>query len=132
MSADNVALVRDIYENFAQGDIPRVLGALDPGIEWIESDDPVLPHHGTHIGPEAVASQVFGMVVARFDEFAVVPDRIHDAGEQVVVEGRAKGTTKAGRTLDAPAAWVWTVRDGKAVRNVNYHDTNAWREALGS
>jgi ketosteroid isomerase-like protein len=36
------------------------------------------------------------------------------------------------RKLDAPAAWVWTVRRGKAVRNMNYHDTNAWRQALGS
>jgi ketosteroid isomerase-like protein len=60
----------------------------------------------------------------------VVPGPIHDAGDHIIVEGRATGTTKAGRTLDAPAAWVWTVRGGKAVRNVNYHDTNAWRQAL--
>jgi ketosteroid isomerase-like protein len=70
------------------------------------------------------------MVQSCFDEFAVVPERFHDAGDTVVVEGRARGKTKSGRVLDAPAAWVWTVRDGKAVRNMNYHDTDAWREAL--
>jgi ketosteroid isomerase-like protein len=48
----------------------------------------------------------------------------------VVVEGRVTGRTKGGRTLDAPACWVWTARGGKAVRNVNYHDTDAWRDAL--
>jgi uncharacterized protein len=132
MSAENAALVRGIYDNFARGDIAQVLAALDPAIEWVESDASFLPHRGTHTGPEAVASQVFGMVMAHFDEFAVLPRQIHDAGDQIIVEGRATGTTKAGRTLDAPAAWVWTVRDGKAVRNVNYHDTNAWREALGT
>jgi ketosteroid isomerase-like protein len=132
MSAENVALVRGIYENFARGDIPQVLGALDPDIEWIESDEPFLPHRGTHRGPGSVASGVFGSVMSRFDEFAVVPERIHDAGDHVVVEGRATGTTKDGRKLDAPAAWVWTVSQGKAVRNVNYHDTNAWRQALGA
>ena len=132
MSAENVALVRGIYDNFGRGNIAQVLAALDPAIEWVESDAPFLPHRGTHTGPEAVASQVFGMVMAHFDEFAVLPRQIHDAGEQIIVEGRATGTTKAGRKLDAPAAWVWTVRDGKAVRNVNYHDTNAWREALGT
>jgi uncharacterized protein len=79
-----------------------------------------------------VASQVFGMVMTHFDEFAVVPLHIHDAGDYVIVEGRAAGTTKAGRKLDAPAAWVWTVRDGRAVRNMNYHDTNAWKQALGT
>jgi ketosteroid isomerase-like protein len=130
MSAENVALVRGIYENFAQGNIPQVLAALDPGIEWVESDEPFLPHRGTHKGPEAIASQVFGMVMTHFDEFAVIPQRIHDAGDQIIVEGRATGSTKTGRKLDAPAAWVWTVHDGKAMRNVNYHDTNAWREAL--
>ncbi len=131
MLTENVALVRSIYDNFARGDIPQVLAALDPRIEWVESDEPFMFQRGTHIGPDAVASQVFGGVMSHFDEFAVVPEHIYDAGEQVVVEGRATATTKDGRKLDAPAAWVWTVRQGKAVRNVNYHDTNAWRQALG-
>ena len=132
MSAENAALVRGIYDDFGQGNIAQVLAALDPAIEWVESDAPFLPHRGTHIGPGAVASQVLGAVMAQFDEFAVLPEHIHDAGDQIIVQGRATGVTKAGRKLDAPAAWVWTVRGGKAVRNVNYHDTNAWREALRS
>jgi ketosteroid isomerase-like protein len=132
MSAQNVAVVRSVYENFAKGDIPLVLAALDPEIEWIESEEPFLPWAGTHRGPSAVAGELFARVMSCFDQFAVVPDRIHDAGDQIVVEGRATGTTKACRKLDAPAAWVWTVRQGKAVRNMNYHDTNAFRQALGA
>jgi ketosteroid isomerase-like protein len=130
MSAENVAVVRSVYENFAKRDIPAVLAALDPEIDWIENDQAYLPHRGTHRGPGAVAEKVFGSVVANFDEFAVVPEKFHDAGEVVVVEGRATGKTKRGGLLDAPATWVWTVRNGKAVRNVNYHDTDAWRVAL--
>lgn len=132
MSAANTALVRGIYDNFAQGNIAQVLAALDPAIEWVESDAPFLPHRGTHIGPEAVASQVFGTIMAHFDEFAVLPEHIYDAGDQIIVEGRATGMTKSGRKLDAPAAWVWTIRDGQAVRNINYHDTSAWRDALSA
>ena len=82
------------------------------------------------LGPEAVAENVLGVLPANFDEFAVVPLAFYDAGVGVV-EGRAIDTTKAGGKLDAPVAWVWTVRDGKAIRNVNDHDTAAWREALG-
>ena len=130
MSAENVAVVRSIYDNFAQGDIPSVLGALAPDVEWVEATQDYLPHHGTHRSPAAVAEKVFGMVMAHFDEFAVVAELLHDAGDVVVVEGRAIGKTKSGRVLDAPAAWVWTVRDGKVVSNHNYHDTDAWREAL--
>jgi ketosteroid isomerase-like protein len=70
------------------------------------------------------------MVMGNFDEFAVVPEQIHDAGEVVVVEGRAVGKTKTGNLLDARATWVWTVRNGLATANHNYHDTDAWRIAL--
>jgi ketosteroid isomerase-like protein len=132
MSAENVQLVRSVYENFMKGDIPAVLGVLDPEVEWIEGEQSFLPHRGTHKGPQAVAQGVFAMVPETFDEFAVVPVALHDAGDVVVVEGRVTGTTKAGLKLDAPAAWVWTVRDGKVVRNVNYHDNDHWREALGA
>jgi ketosteroid isomerase-like protein len=130
MSDETVAVVRSVYENFARGNIPAVLGTLAPDIEWVESPQTYLPHHGTHRGPAAVANNVFQMVVATFDEFAVVPERFHDAGDTVVVEGRAVGKTKQGALLDARACWVWTVHDGLATANHNYHDTDAWRIVL--
>lgn len=130
MTAENVAVVQSVYDNFAKGDIPAVLAALAPEIEWVEGPQAYLPHRGTHRGPGEVADKVFGMVAANFDEFAVVPEHLHDAGDVVVVEGRAAGKTKSGRVLDARACWVWTVRDGHAVANHNYHDTDAWRAAL--
>jgi ketosteroid isomerase-like protein len=132
MSAANVALVRSVYEQFVRGDIPGVLGCLDPQVEWIENGQDFLPHRGTHIGPDAVVQGVFAKIPEHFSDFAVIPETLHDAGDVVVVEGRVKGTTLGGRTLDAPAVWVWTVRDGRAVRNMNYHDTDAWREALAT
>jgi ketosteroid isomerase-like protein len=130
MSSQTVAVVRSVYENFAKGDVASVLAVLAPHIEWVESPQPFLPHRGTHRSPAEVADKVFGMVADHFDDFAVIPERFHDAGDVVVVEGRAIGTSKAGRTLDAAAAWVWTVLDGLAVANHNYHDTDAWRLAL--
>lgn len=131
MSAANVDLVRSIYDNFAAGDYPAVLSALDPDVEWVEADHEFLGSlAGTHRGPQAVAQNVFGTVAALFDEFAVTPVSLHDAGDVVCVEGRVTGTTKTGRKIDAPVAWVWTVRDGKAVSNRNYHDNAAWRDVL--
>lgn len=131
MSTENVRLVRSVYDNFVKGDIPAVLGALDPEVEWVESDHAYLPFSGTHRGPGSIVAGVFAVVMEHFEEFAVVPERFHDAGEVVVVEGRAVGKTKTGHLLDAPAAWVWTVRDGRIVANRNYHDTDAFRVALG-
>ncbi len=130
MSTENVMAVRSVYDNFAKGDIPAVLGVMAPDIEWIEGSQDFLPHHGRHSGPAAVAEKVFGMVMAHFDEFAVVAERFHDAGDVVVVEGRAVGKSKRGEVLDAPACWVWTVQGGHITGNRNYHDTDAWRLAL--
>jgi len=130
MSAENVALVRSVYENFGKGDIPAVLSALAPQLEWVESTHEYLPFRGTHRTPAEVVEHVFGSVMANFEQFAVVPEVIHDAGDVVVVEGRATGRTKSGRVLDSPACWVWTVHNGKAVANHNYHDTDAFRLAL--
>ena len=130
MSAESVAVVRSIYDNFAQGDIGSVLGVLAPDVEWVEGAQEFLPHRGVHRGPGEVAGHVFGMVMENFDEFAVIAERFHDAGDVIVVEGHATGRTKNGAHLDAPAVWVWTVRDGRVTRNRNYHDTDAWRVAL--
>lgn len=130
MSTENVAVIRSVYENFANGDIPAVLAVLAPDIEWVESPQEYLPFRGTHRSPGEVAGKVFTMVMEHFEELAVVPERFHDAGDVVVVEGRAVGKTKVGGVLDARAAWVWTVRDGLVTANHNYHDTDAFRLAL--
>ena len=72
------------------------------------------------------------MVVDNFSEFSVVPEQFHDSGDVIVVEGRAVGVTKSGTRLDAPACWVWTVKDGHAIAHHNYRDTDAWRVALSN
>ena len=30
----NAQLMQDLYEAFNRGEVPTVLGAMDPGIEW--------------------------------------------------------------------------------------------------
>ena len=57
-----------------------MLAALAPEIEWVESPQSYLPHRGTHRSPAEIADKVFGMVADNFDEFAVVPEHLHDAG----------------------------------------------------
>ena len=108
ISSQSLDVVWAVYNNFAKGDIPAVLALLSPTLEWVESDHPALPHRGTHRSPGEVAARVFGMVMENFDSFAVVPEHMHVAPDAsggvdtVTVEGRAKGVTKRGRTLDAP------------------------------
>ena len=39
MSAENVAVVKGIYQAFATGDVPAVVGAMSPDIEWNEAEN---------------------------------------------------------------------------------------------
>jgi ketosteroid isomerase-like protein len=34
----NVQLVRDAYDCFGRGDIPSLLGMMDPNIQWSEAE----------------------------------------------------------------------------------------------
>ena len=50
-------LIRSIYQAFAKGDVPSVLGAFASNINWTEAEG--FPYGGTYVGPDAVLKNVF-------------------------------------------------------------------------
>ena len=131
MAGDAVAVVRGAYESFAQGDVGSVLSVLDPNVEWVESDAAGIPGRGTHVGPNAVAENVFGPVPLLWESFRLEPEDYFNDGDTVIVRGVVRGVTRAsGRTLEAPFVHVFTVVDGRVTRMTNHHDTALWVEAL--
>lgn len=129
----NGEIVEILYEAFARGDVPAVLGSFDPRIEWREADGFIYADGNPYIGPQAVAEGVFMRLASDVEQFSVTPENIIDAGDTVVVEGRYKGTMKVtGTPVDAQFAHVWQLRDGRIVRFQQYTDTAQWRRAAGS
>ena len=125
----NLSAVRGVYDAFAEGDIPAVLDFLSPGVEWTEAEG--FPYGGTYVGPDAVLEGVFMRLGTEWEGFAAVPDEFIDGGETVVALGKYSGTYKAtGKSLQANFAHVWKVREGKAVRFVQYVDTLIVHRAL--
>ena len=124
MSQENVALIRSIYEAFAAGDVPGVLGAMRADMEWNEAEGFAYADGNPYVGPQAILEGVFARLVGEWDGFAAVPEEMLDAGDTVVVLGRYRGTYKAtGRALDAQMAHIWRVADGKAARFQQLTDT---------
>ena len=118
----NVEAVRSLYQAFAEGDIPSVLGFLSPEVEWTEAEG--FPYGGTYRGPEAVLAGVFMRLGTEWEGFAAVPDEFIDGGDTIVVCGTYSGTYKAtGRSFRAPFAHVWKVEEGKGARFTQYTDT---------
>jgi ketosteroid isomerase-like protein len=125
----NADTIRRLYDDFGKGDIPAVLGAMDPQIEWKEADG--FPYPGTYVGPDAVLQGVFMRLGTEWDGYQAVADEVLDAGDTVVGLGHYSGRYKAtGKEFRAPFAHVFRLRDGKIVRFQQYTDTALVQAAL--
>jgi len=112
MSEHNATLVRDAYEAFARGDIPTVLGILDPAIIWhIPGRSPLSGDYKGH-------DEVLGFFATSMERSAgtlrVDVDDIIANGERVVVLSTVSAV-RNGRSWSSPEVHVWRVVDGTAV-----------------
>jgi ketosteroid isomerase-like protein len=128
-TAHNAEIVKGLYDAFAAGNVPFVLQAMDPGIEWTEAEG--FPYAGTYRGPDAVVQNVFLRLGSEWEGFQVRPQEFLDAGATVVVLGRYAGRYKAtGRAMEADFAHVWRLRDRKIVRFKQYVDSALVQRAI--
>jgi ketosteroid isomerase-like protein len=126
----NLEIVQRSYASFSRGDLDAVLADLDPAIEWHQAQG--LPHGGLYHGVDEVRRNIFEPLEAEWwSEFTADPDEFLDAGDQVVVLGRYRGTAQgSGKALDLPFVHVWTLREARATRFRLFLDTAGWVEAL--
>jgi ketosteroid isomerase-like protein len=133
MPQENVALVKGIYQAFASGDVPAVLGAMSPDIVWNEAENFPLADRNPYVGPQAILEGVFARLGSDWEGFAVDPQEYLDAGGAVVVLGRYRGTCRAtGKPVDAQLAHVWRIEDGKAKAFQQLTDTLQFAKATGT
>ena len=119
MSEENVELVRRIYDAWEREESARDFIAAD--IEYVNPSYAVEP--GTRRGRKSLAS-----VRDTYKDFKIKVERIIDAGDETVVLAHytASGSV-SGVPLAGEHGYVWTVRDGLAVR---FRWFQSHREAL--
>ena len=131
MSQDYVQIVRGMYEAFGRGDIPSVLSALDPNVEWWEADNFIYADKNPYVGPNAVLEGVFMRIGNEWEGFAVAPVDVLDAGDTVIGHGHNSGTYKAsGADVRAQFAHFFSFRDGRIVKFQQYTDTAQFQKAV--
>jgi hypothetical protein len=132
MSQDNVERIRSLYEAFGRGDVPVVLGAMDPAIEWNEAENFPYADGNPYVGPDAILKGIFMRLGSEWNGFSVDLEELHDAGDAVVATGRYAGVHgKTGTRISAQFAHVWRLRGGKIVRFQQYTDTLQVSRAVG-
>jgi ketosteroid isomerase-like protein len=131
---DNVGLMKSLYAAFGRGDIPAVLDAMSPDIEWHQAENnPYMPSGEAWVGPDSVLKNLFMRLGTEWDGFAVHPRTFHAAGGTVVVEARYSGTYKpTGRSMDVQVCHVWDIRNGKVTRFQQYVDTAKLHHVMGT
>jgi ketosteroid isomerase-like protein len=121
MSRENVAVVRSIYTAWAEGTSARDL--IAPDMEYV--NPPYALEPGTK-GREALKG-----VREVYPDFRVEPERYVDVDDDVVVIGTARGTSPSGIEAQWRQGYIWTIRDGKAVRLRWFNDPREALEAVG-
>jgi uncharacterized protein len=128
MSQENVKLVRRILDGWAQGDFRVGRDLLTPDFEWHQFPEAVEP--GTRRGAEVRGA--LRKLFEVYEDVRVDAREFIDAGDKVVVVGRSTATARGSvLRLDNPIAFVWTVRDGKLVRNEVFTNRRDALEAAG-
>jgi ketosteroid isomerase-like protein len=122
---ENTQKVMNLYAAFGRGDIPAVIEALADDVEWVLPGPADIPMAGTRRGKQAV--QAWFGIAAENLEFQVFEPRAFIAQDDKVVallyvEAIARRT---GRKFTSHDAHVYTLRDGKVVRQQSYEDTAA-------
>ena len=132
MSQEGAEVVRGMYEAFGRGDIPAVLAALDPQVEWWEAENFIYADGNPYVGPDAVLAGVFMRIGDEWEGFAVSPEGVLDAGDTVVGHGYYNGRFKeSGARVRAQFAHFFTFRGGKVVKFQQYTDTAQFLSAVG-
>jgi ketosteroid isomerase-like protein len=123
--------IEAFYAAMGRGDIPFIIGALDPKIVWNEAENFVYADHSPYVGVDTLLSGLFARLVGEWDGFSAVPHEIVDAGETVVALGRYGGVYKAtGVKVNAQFTHVFKFKDGKIAHFQQYTDTAQFKDVV--
>ena len=128
----NVAVVDGLYQAFAKGDVPTVLGLMDANIVWNEAEGFPYADQNPYIGPDAVLNGVFGRIMAEWEYWNLTDIKLHDmSGNQVLATLRYKAKHKTtGKEINSQTAHLWTLWGGKITAFQQFTDTKQAAEAV--
>lgn len=121
----NIEIVQRLYADFGRGDIPALLAALDPEVEWINAGPDAIAYAGTRHGVAQVQA-FFAALAASIEVQTFEPREFLAQGDRVIVLGGWSGRVRAtGRGYASEWAMAWIVKNGKVTAFRAYEDTHA-------
>lgn len=123
-SEKNVQVIQQLYTAFGQGDLPAILGLLDPAVDWQFVGQPEdVPHAGQRHGHDEVA-QFFTIIGQTVEVQSFEPREMRAIENGAVVLGHSQAQVKrTGRTFATDWIHLFDLRDGKITRMREFYDT---------
>jgi ketosteroid isomerase-like protein len=130
MSQQNVEACRGVIEAINERGPDAALDLLDPEVEFYE--DPKFPEAEVFRGRDEVVGN-FRKFTESFEHYLFEIEDLRDAGGHkvmAVLREKARGKT-SGVEVERRSGWVFTFRDGKALRVEIYLDPGDALEVVG-
>ncbi|MEO5614820.1 MAG: nuclear transport factor 2 family protein [Cypionkella sp.] len=125
----NLEIIKAHYAGSRSMDIMAMMAPVIATTRWTEMAG--FPCAGTYIGPEAVVENVFKVLGAAWEGYALQLDRLIDGGDTIVGIGTYSGTYRAtGKAMSARVTHVWDLKDGKVTQFEQFTDTALVAEAM--
>ena len=124
--------IRTIYDAFAKGDVPTVLGSFHKDIVWNEAENFIYADGNPYKGPDAILNGVFMRLATEWDNFKLVDINYYNVeGNRALAIGRYQGKYKAtGKDLNAQFVHFWKFKDDSIIGFQQYTDTRQAAEVV--
>jgi uncharacterized protein (TIGR02246 family) len=127
VSETDVQLVRDVFDAINRRDVQAVLDAYHPDADMSTLTSELV--QGKAYRGHTGIREYFSSFADVWEELRLEPEEIRDLGGRILVVGRwASRGKESGAEVEAAAAWIFAVRDGRIVFSRAYRDAE---EALG-
>jgi ketosteroid isomerase-like protein len=125
----HVATVQRAFEAFTRRDVEGLVAACHPDVEFHLPTARLARVGLPYRGHEGVRTYVRDAARV-WAELRLEPREFREIGDSVVAIGRVYAWG-GGRVVDTPAAWVWRMRDGLAIRVDVFESANEALAAAG-
>jgi uncharacterized protein len=128
---NNVEVIQELYRAFREKDYDAFLRISTDDLEWIQNKG--FPGGATHKGASEVIKAVFKANNNHWEGFAYNIEQFLNADNSVIVIGTYTGCNRISRKfMNAAAAHIYDLRDGKVCRFRMFADTKTIWDAMSS
>ena len=129
-AAENKQLIRDMFAELSKGNAQAFLGNMADNVRFTIIG--TTKFSGTFNGKQEIVNKVLTPLTSQLEGgLTITVDNLIAEGDDVVMQGRGKSTTKAGKSYNNTYCQVFRIANGKVQEITEYLDTELVTAAFG-